>query len=71
MTEMFHGGSDIAMNVPPHQFGATVAFHRDVVGLQPDLGLAPQDTRKGPVDDWHCWCGARGHHLPDGRRVER
>lgn len=29
------GGINIAMKVPTHQFEATVAFYRDVVGLKP------------------------------------
>jgi hypothetical protein len=33
----FRAGRNIAMKVPPHQFEATVAFYRDVVGL-PHLG---------------------------------
>lgn len=30
----FHGGPNIALKVPPHQFEATVAFYRDVLGLE-------------------------------------
>jgi hypothetical protein len=30
----FRGGRNIAMKVPPHQFEATVAFYRDVIGLE-------------------------------------
>ena len=29
----FRAGRNIAMKIPPHQFEATVAFYRDVVGL--------------------------------------
>ncbi len=29
----FRAGRNIAMKVPPHQFGATVAFYRDILGL--------------------------------------
>ena len=29
----FSGGRNIAMKVPPHQWEATVAFYRDIVGL--------------------------------------
>ena len=29
----FRGGRNIALKVPPHQFAATAAFYRDVVGL--------------------------------------
>jgi hypothetical protein len=35
MSVKFSGGVDIAMKVPPHQFDATVAFYRDVIGLEP------------------------------------
>ncbi|GMG82328.1 hypothetical protein LNKW23_15410 [Paralimibaculum aggregatum] len=34
MTARFRGGSNIAMKVPPHQHEATVAFYRDVLGLE-------------------------------------
>jgi catechol 2,3-dioxygenase-like lactoylglutathione lyase family enzyme len=30
----FRGGRDIALKVPPHQFDQTVAFYRDVLGLE-------------------------------------
>lgn len=30
----FAGGPNIAMKVPPHQWEATVAFYRDVLGLR-------------------------------------
>jgi catechol 2,3-dioxygenase-like lactoylglutathione lyase family enzyme len=29
-----YGGTNIAMKVPPHEYDATVAFYRDVVGLE-------------------------------------
>lgn len=34
----FAGGPNLAMKVPPHQWEATVAFYRDVLGLE---ALAP------------------------------
>ena len=33
-TPSFAGGRNIAMKVPPHQWEATVAFYRDVLGLK-------------------------------------
>jgi catechol 2,3-dioxygenase-like lactoylglutathione lyase family enzyme len=30
----FRGGRTIALKVPPHQFDGTVAFYRDVLGLE-------------------------------------
>lgn len=30
----FRGGRNIAMKVPPHEFEATVAFYRDLIGLE-------------------------------------
>jgi hypothetical protein len=36
-----YGGIDIAMKVPPHQVEATIAFYRDVVGLEPITDKAP------------------------------
>ena len=33
MAAKFSGGKNIAMKVPPHQYEATVAFYRDVLGL--------------------------------------
>ncbi|MDQ0470051.1 VOC family protein [Labrys wisconsinensis] len=41
MTATIYGGIDIAMKVPPHQYQATVAFYRDVVGLKPITEKAP------------------------------
>jgi hypothetical protein len=35
------GGINIAMKVPPHQYQATIAFYRDVVGLKPFEEKAP------------------------------
>ncbi len=40
MATKFEGGIDIALKLPPHQFEATVAFYRDVIGLK-------QITEKG------------------------
>lgn len=41
MAANIYGGIDIAMKVPPHQYQATVAFYRDVVGLKPITDKAP------------------------------
>lgn len=41
MSAKIHGGINIAMKVPPHQYEATLAFYRDVVGLKPVEGKAP------------------------------
>lgn len=30
----FKGGRNIAMKVPPHQYGETVRFYRDILGLK-------------------------------------
>ncbi|MFC6489555.1 VOC family protein [Nitratireductor sp. GCM10026969] len=35
MKPTFNGGRNIAMKVPPHQYEATVAFYRDILGLEP------------------------------------
>jgi hypothetical protein len=32
---------------------------------------AIHNTPQGPIVDWHCWCGARGHLFPGGRCVAR
>ena len=34
MTPQFRGGPNIAVKVPFHQFAATLAFYRDVLGLE-------------------------------------
>lgn len=34
MAARFVGGKNIAMKVPPHQYDATVAFYRDLLGLE-------------------------------------
>ncbi|QKD01321.1 glyoxalase/bleomycin resistance/dioxygenase family protein [Mesorhizobium loti] len=41
MTANITGGINIAMKVPPHQYKATIAFYRDVVGLEPFTAKAP------------------------------
>lgn len=41
MTAKITGGVNIAMKVPPHQYQATIAFYRDVVGLKPFTEKAP------------------------------
>ena len=34
MIAKFAGGKNFAMKVPPYQYEATVAFHRDLMGLE-------------------------------------
>ncbi|QND51472.1 hypothetical protein HB779_05840 [Phyllobacterium sp. 628] len=34
MKPAYEGSRNIAMKVPPHQYEATVAFYRDVIGLK-------------------------------------
>jgi catechol 2,3-dioxygenase-like lactoylglutathione lyase family enzyme len=41
MTAKIEGGFNIAMKVPSHQYAATLAFYRDVVGLEPFDAKAP------------------------------
>ena len=41
MTVNIKGGINIAMKVPSHQYEATIAFYRDVVGLEPFDDKAP------------------------------
>ena len=41
MAANIRGGINIAMKVPPHQYEATIAFYRDVVGLRPFDAKAP------------------------------
>jgi hypothetical protein len=41
MAPKFTGGLDIAIKVPPHEYEATVAFYRDVIGLPPIAGREP------------------------------
>ncbi|GAB1584436.1 VOC family protein [Phyllobacterium phragmitis] len=41
MTAKIYGGIDIAIKVPPHQYEATIAFYRDVIGLEPITAKAP------------------------------
>ncbi|MGO4334531.1 hypothetical protein AB4037_06440 [Labrys sp. KB_33_2] len=53
MAANIYGGIDIAMKVPPHQYQATVAFYRDVVGLKPITDKAPAIGFKlGPNKLW-------------------
>jgi hypothetical protein len=41
MSAKIRGGINIAMKVPPHQYEATIAFYRDVIGLKPFTAKAP------------------------------
>lgn len=41
MSAKLYGGINIAMKVPPHQYEATLAFYRDVVGLKAVEDKAP------------------------------
>ncbi|GAA2833729.1 MULTISPECIES: hypothetical protein [Aminobacter] len=41
MTASITGGINIAMKIPSHQYQATIAFYRDVVGLKPFTDKAP------------------------------
>jgi catechol 2,3-dioxygenase-like lactoylglutathione lyase family enzyme len=41
MSVKFAPGRNIAMKVPPHQYDATVAFYRDVLGLKEITAHAP------------------------------
>ena len=53
MTPGITGGINIAMKVPPHQFEATVAFYRDVIGLKPFTAKAPAiGFELGPIRLW-------------------
>ena len=38
MAARFEGGKNIAMKVPPHQYETTVAFYRDLLGLEQIAG---------------------------------
>lgn len=44
MPPKFTDGRNIAMKVPPHQHDATVAFYRDVLGLEPIGGPSGEAT---------------------------
>ncbi|MCU4379151.1 VOC family protein [Acinetobacter haemolyticus] len=53
MTTKFCGGVDIALKLPPHQFEATVAFYRDVLGLKPITDKGSEiGFEFGPVKLW-------------------
>ncbi|MEI9423835.1 hypothetical protein O7A70_21945 [Mesorhizobium sp. Cs1299R1N1] len=53
MTVKITGGINIAMKVPSHQYEATLAFYRDVVGLKPFTTKAPAiGFELGPVRLW-------------------
>ncbi len=41
MSAEITGGINIAVKVPTHQYEATVAFYRDIVGLKPFTAKAP------------------------------
>jgi len=48
MTAKITGGINIALKVPPHQYEATIAFYRDVVGLKPFTANFPSPSRTSP-----------------------
>lgn len=53
MSAQIKGGFNIAMKVPPHQYEATLAFYRDVVGLKPYDEKAPaRGFELGPNRLW-------------------
>lgn len=53
MTAKIHGGIDIAIKVPPHQYEATLAFYRDVIGLVPITEKLPDvGFELGPNKLW-------------------
>ena len=54
MAVQFSGGKNIAMKVPPHQYDATVAFYRDLLGLEPIGGPAGDAVgfKFGPNNLW-------------------
>jgi hypothetical protein len=53
LTAKIKGGFNIAMKVPPHQYEATIAFYRDVVGLKPYDAKAPaKGFELGPNRLW-------------------
>lgn len=52
MSSRIYGGVDIAMKVPAHQFQATVAFYRDVIGLKPTAKAPEIGFELGPVKLW-------------------
>lgn len=53
MRAKLYGGINIAMKVPPHQYRATIAFYRDVIGLKPfDAKAPPVGFELGPNRLW-------------------
>jgi catechol 2,3-dioxygenase-like lactoylglutathione lyase family enzyme len=48
-----YGGIDIAIKVPAHQYEATIAFYRDVIGLKPITDQPPAvGFQLGPNKLW-------------------
>ncbi len=54
MGARFAGGKNIAMKVPPHQYDTTVAFYRDLLGLEQIGGPAGDAVgfKFGPNNLW-------------------
>jgi catechol 2,3-dioxygenase-like lactoylglutathione lyase family enzyme len=50
MKPTFEPGRNIAMKVPVHEYDATVAFYRDVLGLRPIPGPATSSTESVRFD---------------------
>ncbi len=50
MNPKFTPGRNIAMKVPAHEYGDTVAFYRDVLGLEQIRNQAPSSTESVRFD---------------------
>ena len=51
--QLFRGGRNVALKVPPHEYAATVAFYRDVLGLNRVSEVAPDLVFEfGPFRLW-------------------
>jgi catechol 2,3-dioxygenase-like lactoylglutathione lyase family enzyme len=58
MASKFTGGKNIALKVPPHQFHATMAFYRDVLGLPEIKSTEGVSFAFGPNRLWLDECEA-------------
>ena len=55
MTPAFKPGRNMAMKVPPHEFEATVAFYRDVLGLDELTPAGEFETPRFAFGDKQLW----------------
>ena len=57
MKPHYRPGKNIAIKVPPHEYDQTIAFYRDIIGLEelPASTPDPYDSIRFKFGDTHLW----------------